>query len=94
MPIIGHVFDLEARDLFIIQIIIGVLLFWALAKLAEKVTGDRVCATLLTLGFTCIYVGKACFLDLKFGWFDGVAYFLLIMSMLYRNIILIFLFLF
>ncbi len=94
MPVIGHLFGLKVAHLFIIQQLVGVLLFLVIAKLAETTTGDRVTALLMTIAFTCTYVGKACFLDITFGWFDGVAYCCLALAMLYRNPLLIGLFTF
>ncbi|MDO1446201.1 hypothetical protein Q0590_08060 [Rhodocytophaga aerolata] len=92
MPVLGHIFGLKVIHLIIIQQICGVFFFIVLARLFQKITNDRVTAFLLVAGISFIYVGKACFWDIKYVWFDGIAYFLLTLAIMYSHQSLIVLF--
>lgn len=90
MPVIGHLLHLNVKGLIAIQQIVGVLFFVVIILLVTQITGDRVLALLSAAAFAFSYMGKACFVDL-WPFFDGIAYCLLALGMLYRKPWLIFL---
>lgn len=84
-PLIGKLFPVENRfstliGLFIFQHLLGLLGFYILLELILTVTKDRVYTFLATLCFSFIYYGISFFWDL-YGWFDGIAYFMLLATM-------------
>jgi hypothetical protein len=90
MPVIGHLLHLNVKGLIAIQQIVGILFFIVIILLVSGISGDNVMALLTAAAFAFSYMGKACFVDL-WPFFDGIAYCLLALSMLYRKPLLIFL---
>ena len=88
MPLIGKLLNLNITGLLILQSFFGFLFFILISKLVFAITSDKVLSFIICLGFTVVYVGKACFID--GGLFDGTAFFLLIIAMCFRNSLLIF----
>ena len=59
----------------------GILLFFFGYKLALQVMRDRMTAVFTASALAFTYFGRAAFFDVGFLWFDGIAYFLLLMAM-------------
>ncbi|GAB3901238.1 hypothetical protein GCM10028803_25570 [Larkinella knui] len=83
--IIGKVFPVQGALpkmiwLFAFQHVLGFLCFYLVLELVVLTTKDNVYALIATLGFSFIYFGNSFFWDL-YGWFDGIAYFLLVVTL-------------
>ena len=92
IPVLIRLFHLNYIKLHIIQYIVGYLLIIASFKLADKLLKDKVSASFITIGLVCTYFGKTSFYDMATYWFDGFAYFFIILGMLVSSPFLIFLF--
>ena len=90
MPVVGYVLGLSLGKLILLQQLCGVMFLGLVSVLAHQATGDKVCATLVPVGFAFCYAGQACFRDLQ-PFFDGMAYFALAAAMLIRNPLPVFL---
>jgi hypothetical protein len=92
VPVIMKTFHLNREMVIAIQFILGFLFLLVSYKLARRILKDPVSATFVAGGITFLYCGRACFTDISYTWFDGWAYFFLLLSIYYRNIFLVFLF--
>lgn len=93
VPLIIGLFSLTPLSVYLMQFILGIFTFAILYFLFQNILKDRVSATLLSVGLGFIYFGKACFIDL-FSWFDGWAFFFLLLGMLVKHPTIIFVFTF
>jgi hypothetical protein len=84
MPVIAKLSGTGPAGLKILECVCGFFLLFLCAKLAERVTGDRVCAVLTALMTASIFAGTTSFVEFR-GMFDGVSVFLLIWAMTRRN---------
>lgn len=80
VPVLAHVLNFGVRGCLFLQLLALFFLFYGAVKLAEKVTGDRVCAAFLGLGLALTFCGNALVSDLR-GRFDIVAYCLMVWAM-------------
>lgn len=92
VPVLIRLFHLNYITLHIIQYIVGYLLIIVSYKLADKLLKDKVSASFIAIGLVCTYFGKTSFFDMATYWFDGFAYFFIIVSMLVSSPVLIFIF--
>jgi len=90
MPIVAKTLHLSVSGLLILQAIFGVLFFYFSAKLLYRYSNEKIGTFLFVVGLSGIYLGKSFFLD-YWLFFDGVAFFFILLSMYFRNPILIFL---
>ncbi|MGB3618617.1 MAG: hypothetical protein WBA12_10890, partial [Catalinimonas sp.] len=88
MPTLAHVLRLRLGHLFAIQFAGGFLLLGVAALLTEKLCRDRVAAVLMVVALAFAPPGTACFTD-EVGYFDGVAYLLLLLAMWSRAVPLV-----
>ena len=75
-----------------LQFLCGFLLLAFCYKLAEEMLADKVSSVFITAALAFTYFGRAAFYDAMFLWFDGFAYFLLLMALYCSRPWLIFLF--
>ncbi|MEY3369290.1 MAG: hypothetical protein RI973_2445 [Bacteroidota bacterium] len=75
-----------------LQFLCGFLLLVFCYKLVEELVADKVSAVFITAAMAFTYFGRAAFYDAMFLWFDGFAYFLLLMALYCSRPWLIFLF--
>lgn len=75
--------------LFALQYTAGIVFFALCGRLLNAMLHSPAAATLLTLSFAFIYPGQAFFWDVT-GWFDGLAIFLLVLTLVVRSAPLIF----
>ena len=92
VPVIIHVLHLNRTAVLAIQFIIGVLLLYFAYQLALRIMHDPVSATLFTAGLTFLYCGHTCFTEITYTWFDGWAYFFLLMACYFKRFLPVFLF--
>ncbi len=92
VPLVIRIFHLNIVSTLVIQYILGYLLILFSYKFAYRILRDAVSASFFAAGITFLYYGRACFTELTYTWFDGWAYFFLLMAAYNRNLILIFLF--
>lgn len=88
-PLIGkllatHNVEQRMLDLFIIQNLFGFLFFYFLIVFAENNFGNRLASVLLPWCFVSLYAGKTFFNDTYF-FFDGMAYFFLLLTVCTRK---------
>ena len=72
VPLVGGMLNLGTAGYFVLQAVVGFLLFVVVARLVERETSDRVTATFLTLGLALTYAGSVAFLEVRAN-FDGTA---------------------
>jgi len=92
VPVIMKVTHLTPIGIFILQSILGYLLIVFSYKLCYRILKDSVSSTFIAAGIIFLYFGRASFYDFFCCWFDGFAYFFIIMAFFCRNSIGIFLF--
>ena len=88
MPVLAHCLKMNMAAIKLFEFFIGILFFYITAKLIYDITSDKIFAFIGTLSTGLVYPGASSFIDL-WGTFDGLAYCLLLMSMLSRNPFLI-----
>jgi hypothetical protein len=80
VPILAHMLGLELPGLLGLQFFCLLAMFYAVALLAERATGDPASAVLTCLAFALIFPGNVLCSDV-YGRFDVVAYCLLALAM-------------
>lgn len=91
VPVVGYLTGIHSPPFFILlQHLFGLLFFYLALRLAERITQDKVAALLLLAGIVGIYLGKSFFWDIG-GWFDGIAFFFLLLAMYSRSYWVLFL---
>lgn len=78
--IVAHVFQLEHRGLFGLQLVLGAVFPFLIWKAIRDSTESPALATSAALTVNALYVGFSFFFDAWF--FDGFAYFLIVLAML------------
>ena len=73
VPLLGRALHLSLAQLLVLQMLVGVAVFYRAAGLLEASLRDRVAAALLTLGLSFVYFGYQYVYDLG-GYFDGLGY--------------------
>ncbi len=81
VPLVMKVTGASPPVVLALQYGCGILLFFFGYKLALQVMRDRVTAVFTASALAFTYFGRAAFFDVGFLWFDGIAYFLLLMAM-------------
>jgi hypothetical protein len=89
MPIVAKILHIGVGGLLILQYFFGILFFYFSAKLSFLYSKEKIAPFLFVIGFAGIYVGKSFFLD-YWAFFDGTAFFFLLLSLYFRTPILIF----
>ena len=92
VPVIIRIFHLNRAAVLVTQFLLGVLLLYFSFQLANRILRDPVSATWFTGGIAFLYCGRTCFTEITYTWFDGWAYFFLVMSCYFRRFSLVFLF--
>lgn len=91
VPLIISITGLGPAGTIVLQYVVNFLLFVFAFKLALRAFKDPIAATWLTAGLAFLYFGRAGLHDLEHLWFDGFAFFFLIMAMHAQRPITIFL---
>jgi hypothetical protein len=85
VPGMAYLTGIHAPGFYLLlQHLLGLVFFYLCIRLAERLTGDKVSALLFLSAMVGIYLGKSFFWDL-FGWFDGFAFFFLLLAMYVRS---------
>lgn len=92
VPIIMRITQLQPLGIIILQYLLNYLLIVFCYKLSLTILKDPISSTFIAAGIIFIYFGRAGFYDLQFTWFDGFAFFCLIMALYCKNIFAVFLF--
>ncbi len=92
VPVIIKIFHLNRPAVLVVQFVIGMLLLYYSYVLAKKLLNDSVSATFLASGLAFLYIGRTCFTDITATWFDGWAYFFLLISLVSPNAFMVFIF--
>lgn len=92
VPVIMRITHATPLMILVLQYILGYFTILYLYKLAYRITADAVASAFTAAGIVFLYFGRAAFYDIEFTWFDGFAYFGLILAMYSRNFLMIFLF--
>jgi hypothetical protein len=92
VPVTIKLFHLNRIGVLAIQFVLGILFLLYAYKLTKRVFKDAVSATFLVAGLVFLYCGRTCFTELSYTWFDGWAYFFLLMALYNKNIFPVFLF--
>jgi hypothetical protein len=93
VPLIAKLMNFRMVGCIVLQHIAGILLFYFIALMTERITNDRVTSLLVTLTVGSTYAGIASFTEIS-GLFDGVAFFFLVMALFSRKPLLIAMFTF
>ncbi|MEM6342615.1 MAG: hypothetical protein AAF927_02000 [Bacteroidota bacterium] len=81
VPALANISGVRNPKVYILlQHLLGLGFFYFFLLLAERLFEDKVSALLLLLSIVAIYLGKSFFWDIQ-GWFDGLAFFFLLLSM-------------
>lgn len=89
VPVIMKICHLSPAGVLFLQFIIGFFLFVYGYKLSFKIIKDTVSATFITAGLAFLYFGRTSFYDIDHTWFDGFAYFFIIIAMYSNNFFVI-----
>jgi hypothetical protein len=92
IPFAIKVLKLNPTSVLVLECIAGLLFFYFFYRLANRILNDVFSASMLTIASAFVYVGRAAFFDINHTWFDGFAYFFLLLSLYSRKGIFIFLF--
>lgn len=85
VPIIANITGVHNPVVYLIlQHFLGLGFFFLGLRLAERLLQNKTSALLLLLSIAGIYLGKSFFWDLQ-GWFDGIAFFFLLLAMINQN---------
>ena len=90
VPVFVKILKTNQVVTYLFQFGLGFLLIFHVYRLSDKILKNPISSTFITSGLTFLYFGRACFVD--FSWYDGWAFFALIMAMNTKNIFLIFLY--
>jgi len=83
--LIGAAFGFDSQwQFYVMQLVFGVLLLWAVAQIYDQVLGSRVQATLLTVATACTWAGATAWVETR-GLFDVVGIALLALCMRTRR---------
>lgn len=85
VPVIIRIFHLNRIGVLVIQFMLGMLSICLTYLLGLRVLRDGVAATFLAAGFAFLYCGRTCFTEITYTWFDGWAYFFLLMALYSKN---------
>lgn len=91
VPFIAMVLHLNPLGIYLVQFLAGSILLAIIYKLILRDSKDSVVATLIVLGTTFVYFGKACFVDVL-STFDGFSFLFIVLAMYARKTPWIFLF--
>jgi hypothetical protein len=89
VPLVIKVLRLKPMTTYLVRFLLGVLLIFLFYRLSDKILHDPAGATFVTAGLVFIYFGRACFVDGATN-FNGWAFLFLILTLLYKNPLLIF----
>ena len=89
MPVLASLTGISYTFLVILQSIFGTLFFFIVAKTSFKYSQDKIISFLFTIGFTGLYIGKSFTLD-YWSFFDGTAFFFLLLSIHFTKPLFIF----
>jgi hypothetical protein len=92
VPAAIRVFNLNPISILALEGLAGLLFFYFFYHLANRILKDAFSASMLTMASAFVYFGRAAFFDVNHTWFDGFAYFFLLLSLYFRQGIFIFLF--
>ncbi len=90
MPTIARCLSMDLRQSMLFQNALGLLFVWIMILLTNKhfKAFDPLLVYILAFGCLNIFFAKACFIDI-YGWFDGMAFLLLLLAMFFENSLLI-----
>jgi hypothetical protein len=92
VPVIIKILHLNRAAVLAIQFLLGFLFILYSYKLVNRIFKDAVSATFFASGIVFLYLGRTCFTELSYTWFDGWAYFFLLMTLYNKNVFSVFLF--
>ncbi len=92
VPFFIKIFHLNRPAVLLIQFVIGLLLLYYSYVFAKSILNDSVSATFFTVALVFIYIGRTCFTEITATWFDGWAYFFLLMALMTRSAFMVFVF--
>jgi hypothetical protein len=84
LPLLARRLHLSILHILLLQLALGVLMYWQLATGLARLLADRVAASLFVLGTSGTYFGSAFAYDL-FGYFDAFCYALLVLVFFARR---------
>ncbi|RZJ58491.1 MAG: hypothetical protein EOO55_00435 [Hymenobacter sp.] len=84
VPLVARLFHLNVFGVLALQVVLGLVMLWALLTLIERLTQDRPTALLLVVGVCFTYYGGA-FLHDVYCLFDPFGYALLVLMLLNRR---------
>lgn len=85
VPVLMKVFQLQPLHVIIIHFLLGYLTLVLSYLISRRITKDALTSIFFTIAITFIYFGRASFYDLWLLWFDGFAYFFLILALFLRH---------
>jgi len=91
VPAAIRFFNLNPISILVLEGLAGLLFFYFFYHLANRILKDAFSASMLTMASAFVYFGRAAFFDVNHTWFDGFAYFFLLLSLYFRQGILVFL---
>lgn len=91
IPMAMSLFSLSPKLLNYIEIILGFFSYLICFRLVLNITRDKLLSFFVTISISCLYFGRAPFFDYN-TWFDGYAYFFLLMAMWSNSFVGVFLF--
>ena len=84
LPLLARALHLGIGQVLLLQVALGVLMYWLLAAALTRMLADRVAGALFALGFSGTYFGYAFSSELR-GCFDAYCYALLIAALVARR---------
>ncbi|MDQ3050005.1 MAG: hypothetical protein M3Q95_03875 [Bacteroidota bacterium] len=92
VPLFIKIFHLNRPAVIIVQFLIGLLFLYFTYIFSKRILKDAVAATLFTAALVFLYIGRTCFTEITATWFDGWAYFFLLMALMLPNAVAVFFF--
>ncbi len=80
VPIIANLLRLNLTGTYILQFLAGILIFYLVARIAERESGSRVVAFFITLSVGGIYAGVSSFWEFR-SKYDGIAILFLLIAL-------------
>lgn len=84
VPLLAYFLGLGVGGCKILEVLVGIALFYIIARLSENIAGDRICSAFIVLFSASIFVGTTSFIDFR-AVYDGIAIFFLVAALLFRN---------
>lgn len=84
MPFIAGIFRLGMYDIYILQVLSGIVIIYLLLRILHDLTRDKATSIFIALTIASTYAGRAAFVELR-GLFDAVSIMFILLAIRYQH---------